>query len=135
MKNRFNLNEEEKNRIKGLHSIGVIEEQWKTIELGEEEEWERGKKKRGKSGPGTYGNDDVFPGPEESAISRFLKSKPEGGGEMLEGERKANEILKYIEFEVRGWIFDNNKRVTQETPGYFLENNSKMVAKIAEILS
>ena len=38
-----------------------------------------GKKRRGKSGPGTYGNDDVFPGPEESAISRFLKSKPEGG--------------------------------------------------------
>ena len=104
-------------------------------DMSEEEEWERGKKRRGKSGPGTYGNDDVFPGPEESAISRFLKSKPEGGGEMLEGERKANEILKYIEFEVRGWIFDNNKRVTQETPGYFLENNSKMVSKIAEILS
>ena len=109
--------------------------------INEEEEWERGKKKRGKSGPGTYGNDDVFPGPEESAISRFLKSVPEGGDkmsldtvEMSDGKQKASEILKYIEFEVRGWLFDKNKRVTQETPGYFLENNSKMVDKIVNIL-
>ena len=49
-------------------------------------------------------------------------------------EQKANEILKYMEFEVRGWLFDKNKRVTQETPGYFLENNSKMVDKITNIL-
>jgi len=84
---------------------------------------------------GTY-NDEVFPGPEESAISRFLKSIPEGGKPGMSGqEQKANEILKYIEFEVRGWLFDKNKRVTQETPGYFLENNSKMATKIAEILS
>ena len=55
--------------------------------------------------------------------------------EMSVEEQKASEILKYIEFEVRGWLFDKNKRVTQETPGYFLENNSKMVAKIAQILS
>ena len=89
---------------------------------------------------GTY-NDEVFPGPEESAISRFLKSIPEGGDKMSSDtvevsveEQKANEILKYLEFEVRGWLFDKNKRVTQETPGYFLENNSEMVAKIAEIL-
>ena len=54
--------------------------------------------------------------------------------EMSVEEQKAKEILKYLEFEVRGWIFDKNKRVTQETPGYFLENNSKMVAKIANIL-
>ena len=54
--------------------------------------------------------------------------------EMSVEEQKANEILKYLEFEVRGWIFDENKRVTQETPGYFLENNSKMVDKIANIL-
>ena len=54
--------------------------------------------------------------------------------EMSVEEQKANEILKYLEFEVRGWLFDDNKRVTQETPGYFLENNSKMTAKIAEIL-
>ena len=84
---------------------------------------------------GTY-NDEVFPGPEESAISRFLKSIPEGGKPgMSVQEQKAHEILKYIEFEVRGWLFDKNKRVTQETPGYFLENNGKMLAKIAEILS
>tara|TARA_R110000851_G_scaffold17597_1_gene55680 strand:+ start:747 stop:1016 length:270 start_codon:yes stop_codon:yes gene_type:complete len=49
-------------------------------------------------------------------------------------EQKAKEILKYMEFEVRGWLFDKNKRVTQETPGYFLENNSKMVDKITNIL-
>ena len=54
--------------------------------------------------------------------------------EMSVEEQKANEILKYLEFEVRGWIFDKNKRVTQETPEYFLENNGEMVAKIAEIL-
>jgi len=55
--------------------------------------------------------------------------------EMSVEEQKANEILKYIEFEVRGWLFDKNKRVTQETPGYFLGDNTKMVAKIAQILS
>ena len=55
--------------------------------------------------------------------------------EMSVEEQKASEILKYLEFEVRGWLFDKNKRVTQETPGYFLENNTKMVARIAEILS
>ena len=109
MNNRFNINEEEKNRIKNLHGMQGLNE-------------------------GIY-NDDEFPGPNDGGIGRFLKSKPEGGNEMSDGERKANEILKYIEFEVRGWIFDNNKRVTQETPGYFLENNSKMVDKIAEILS
>ena len=49
-------------------------------------------------------------------------------------EQKAKEILKYMEFEVRGWLFDKNKRVTQETTGYFLENNSKMVDKITNIL-
>ena len=54
--------------------------------------------------------------------------------EMSVEEQKASEILKYIEFEVRGWLFDKNKRVTQETPGYFLENNGEMVAKIANIL-
>ena len=54
--------------------------------------------------------------------------------EMSVEEQKANEILKYMEFEVRGWLFDKNKRVTQETPGYFLENNSKMVDKITNIL-
>ena len=89
---------------------------------------------------GTY-NDEVFPGPEDGGIDRFLKSKPEGGDkmsldtvEMSDEKQKANEILKYLEFEVRGWLFDKNKRVTQETPGYFLENNSEMVAKIANIL-
>jgi len=55
--------------------------------------------------------------------------------EMSVEEQKANEILKYIEFEVRGWLFDKNKRVTQETPGYFLGDNTKMVAKIAQILT
>ena len=55
--------------------------------------------------------------------------------EMSVEEQKANEILKYMEFEVRGWLFDKNKRVTQETPGYFLGDNTKMVAKIAQILS
>ena len=54
--------------------------------------------------------------------------------EMSVEEQKAKEILKYMEFEVRGWLFDKNKRVTQETPGYFLENNSKMVDKITNIL-
>ena len=106
MNNRFNINEEEKNRIKGLHSIGVIEEQWKTIELGEEEEWERGKKKRGKSGPGTYGNDDVFPGPEESAISRFLKSKeagmdtPGGNPEYFYGDGSLDKLRNMNQDEV-----------------------------------
>jgi len=55
--------------------------------------------------------------------------------EMSVEEQKANEILKYMEFEVRGWLFDKNKRVTQETPGYFLGDNTKMVAKIAQILT
>ena len=53
--------------------------------------------------------------------------------EMSVEEQKASEILKYIEFETRGWIFDDNKRVTHETPDYFL-NNTEMVAKIANIL-
>ena len=35
MDNRFNLNEEEKNRIKGLHNIKVIKEQWEEVEIEE----------------------------------------------------------------------------------------------------
>jgi len=35
MKNRFNINEEEKNRIRGLHGIGIIKEQWTEIKLDE----------------------------------------------------------------------------------------------------
>jgi len=35
MKNRFKVNEEEKNRIKNLHNIKVIKEQW--VEVGVEE--------------------------------------------------------------------------------------------------
>ena len=112
------ISEQEKNQIRRLHQeYSIIKESSKDLYEG------------------TY-NDEVFPGPEESAISRFLKSIPEGGKPGMSGqEQKANEILKYIEFEVRGWLFDKNKRVTQETPGYFLENNSKMATKIAEILS
>ena len=35
MKNRFNLNEEEKNRIRGLHDIKLISEQWSEVEMEE----------------------------------------------------------------------------------------------------
>ena len=48
---------------------------------GEEAE---GKKKRGKSGPGTYGNDDVFPGPKDGGISNLFQPKPEGGENLQE---------------------------------------------------
>ena len=37
MKNRFNLNEEEKNRIKNLHNINVDKEQSKKINITEDE--------------------------------------------------------------------------------------------------
>jgi len=38
MKNRFSVNEEEKNRIKNLHNIEVINEQWVEVELNEQPE-------------------------------------------------------------------------------------------------
>jgi len=39
MKNRFNISEEEKNRIKSLHSIKLINEQWTEVEMeGEPQE-------------------------------------------------------------------------------------------------
>jgi len=38
MNNRFSVNEEEKNRIKSLHSIKVINEQWVEVELNEQPE-------------------------------------------------------------------------------------------------
>ena len=37
MKNRFNLNEEEKNRIKNLHNINVDKEQSKKINITEDD--------------------------------------------------------------------------------------------------
>ena len=37
MKNRFNLNEEEKNRIKNLHHINVDKEQSKKINITEDD--------------------------------------------------------------------------------------------------
>ena len=45
MKNRFNINEEEKNRIKVLHGIGIIKEQWTEVKLDEvQDEVEEGAK-------------------------------------------------------------------------------------------
>ena len=39
MKNRFNITEEEKNRIKSLHNIKLINEQWTEVEMeGEPQE-------------------------------------------------------------------------------------------------
>ena len=35
MNNRFNVNEQEKNLIRGLHGIGIIKEQWTEIKLDE----------------------------------------------------------------------------------------------------
>ena len=35
MRNRFKLNESEKNRIKDLHGIGIIKEQWEEVMLDE----------------------------------------------------------------------------------------------------
>jgi len=58
-------------------------------DMSEPEEWERGKKSRGKSGPGTYGNDDVFPGPKDGGISHLFQPK-EGGNNLQErkGEKE-----------------------------------------------
>ena len=68
-----------------------------------DDELEEGKKRRGKSGPGTYGNDDVFPGPKEGGISRFLKSKPEGKKPDfldLDGDGDTEESMKKASTEV-----------------------------------
>jgi len=35
MRNRFKLNESEKTRIRDLHGIGIIKEQWTEIKLDE----------------------------------------------------------------------------------------------------
>ena len=81
---------------------------------------------------------NLFEAKEEEFNFEEMKQKLINNLDMLKEmsveEQKASEILKYIEFETRGWLFDENKRVTHETPGYFLENNYKMVAKIANIL-
>jgi len=70
MKNRFNISEEEKNRIKSLHSIKLINEQWTEVEMeGEPQE-----------GVNTIGGGSGFVGDQggSDALSKFQKRQEVG---------------------------------------------------------
>ena len=80
--------------------------------------------------------DDVFPGPKDGGLGRFLRSKPEGGKTPESPESKAAEqIFQLFDHKIGGWTISPDHKVTQETQQYLNDGKEDIKSQLEVIIN